>query len=233
MKLQIVNEPEEVLEPQESAVENRDPIKQKEAAMATQFHAWLKDKQILPGGYTITSQQTLVGDLSRREFGLKLLIVAEKELDLTQLLERSGFDINPIDYRATLGFNLSFRDYENTEHRIRVLAWNVLPPHIHYFLTHYRGAHGTIFVYDVGNTQGLERISPLHDLVKDINGDVPIALVGHKPIQSGQRKIPRKVAETLANQLEIPYHETQDPKGATLDPLLEELVPRMLNFAKY
>ena len=233
MKLQIVNGPEKPREPHESVLKNRDPIKQKEAAMATQFHAWLKDKQILPGGYTITSQQTVVGDLSRREFGLKLLMVAEEELELAPLLERSGFDISPTDYRATLGFNLSFRDYESAENRIRVLAWNVLPPHIYYFLTHYRGAHGTIFVYDICNKQGFERISPLHDLVKDINGDVPIGLVGHKRSSSGQRKVPRKVAQTLADQLEIPYHETQDPGGATLEPLLEELVPRMLSFAKY
>ena len=233
MRLQIIDRPEEPLESHEPTAESRDPIKQKEAAMATQFHEWLKDKQILPGGYTITSQQSLMGDLSHREFGLKLLIVAEKELDLTQLLERSGFEISPTDYRATLGFRLSFRDYEDTENRIRVLAWNILPPHIPYFLTHYQGAHGTILVYDVRNKDGLERVPALHDLVKDINGDVPIALVGHKPSPSGRRKITRKVAQIFANQLEIPYHETQDPNGASLDPLLEIFVPLMLGFAKY
>ncbi|MFX1509952.1 MAG: hypothetical protein ACFFBR_06570, partial [Promethearchaeota archaeon] len=143
MKLRIVDEAKDSTDPYRVVVNSLDPVKQKEAEMATQFHAWLKDKQLLPGGYTITSQTALMGDLSRQEFGLKLLIVADKDLDLTNLLERSHFEISPSDYRATLGFSLSFRDYENAENRVRVLAWNILPPHIPYFLTHYRGAHGT------------------------------------------------------------------------------------------
>jgi hypothetical protein len=214
-------------------VDPQDPIKQKEAEMATQFHGWLKDKQLLPGGYTITSQTALMGDLTRQEFGLKLLIVADKDLDLTNLLERSQFEISPTDYRATLGFSLSFRDYENTENRVRILAWNILPPHIPYFLTHYRGAHGTILAYNVRNKHALETIPSLHDLVKDINGNVPIALVGHKSSPRGRRQVTRRTAQTLAEQLKILYHETQDPVGPTLEPLLEEFVPRMLGFAKY
>ncbi len=193
--------------------------------MATQFHKWLKEKELLPGGYTITSQDALVSDLSRRDFGLKLLLVAEKELDLIPLLQRSGFELCNTDYRATLGFNLSFRDYETSDYRIRVMAWNVLPPHIYYFLSHYGGAHGTLLIFDIYKTQNLDRISSLHDLVKDINGDIPIALVGHKPNLSGKRKFTQKAAQYIAEQLEIPYHETQDPRGPTLDPVLIELLP--------
>ncbi|MFX1318151.1 MAG: hypothetical protein ACFE9D_05150 [Promethearchaeota archaeon] len=233
MQLRIVDDLDELQDAQIPKGESLDPIKKKEASMANQFHRWLKDKQILPGGYTIKSQGALVGDLSRQEFGLKLLLIAEPELDLNPILERSGFETSPTDYRATLGFNLSFRDYENTENRIRVLAWNIVPPYIPYFLTHYRGAHGTIFVFDVRNKNGLECIPSLHDLVKDINGDVPIALVGHKPETAGRRKITRKAAQTLADQLEILYHETKNPNGSTLEPVLEVLVPRMLGFAKY
>jgi hypothetical protein len=233
MQLRIVDDLNEPQDAPKLKDDPLDPIKQKEAAMADQFHEWLKDKQILPGGYTIKSQGALVGDLSRQEFGLKLLLIAEPELDLIPLLERSGFETSPTDYRATLGFNLSFRDYENTENRIRVLAWNIVPPHIPYFLTHYRGAHGTIFVFDVRNKDGLEHVPSLYDLVKDINGDIPIALVGHKPDPSGRRKITRKTARNLANQLEIPYFDTRNPSGPTLEPVLEELVPRMLGFAKY
>jgi len=233
MQLRIVNGPDEPIESALPRADTQDPIKQKEAVLANQFHEWLKDKQILPGGYTIKSQRALMGDLSRQEFGLKLLLVAEPELDLCPLLERSGFETSPTDYRATLGFNLSFRDYENTENRVRVLAWNIVPPHIPYFLTHYRGAHGTIFVFDVRNKDGLEMVPSLHDLVKDINGEVPIALVGHKPDPSGRRKITRKRARTLAEQLEIPYYEARNPNGPTLEPLLEEFIPRMLGFAKY
>jgi methionyl-tRNA formyltransferase len=76
-------------------------------------------------------------------------------------------------------------------------------------------------------------VPSLYDLVKDINGDIPIALVGHKPDPSGRRKITRKTARNLANQLEIPYFDTRNPSGPTLEPVLEELVPRMLGFAKY
>ncbi|MFX1566262.1 MAG: hypothetical protein ACFFCH_09745 [Promethearchaeota archaeon] len=227
-----MDESEETPDPQIAVRDSQDPVKQKEAEMATQFHAWLKDKQLLPGGYTITSQTALMGDLSRQEFGLKLLIVADKDLDLTNLLERSQFEISPTDYRATLGLSLSFRDYENTENRVRVLAWNVLPPHIPYFLTHYRGAHGTILAYSVQKKQALEPIPSWHDLIKDINGDVPIALVGHKASLRGRRKVTRRAAQTVANQLDILYHETRDPTGPTLEPLLEELVPLMLGFAK-
>ncbi len=233
MKLRIVDEAKDSTDPYRVVVNSLDPVKQKEAEMATQFHAWLKDKQLLPGGYTITSQTALMGDLSRQEFGLKLLIVADKDLDLTNLLERSHFEISPSDYRATLGFSLSFRDYENAENRVRVLAWNILPPHIPYFLTHYRGAHGTILVYNVRNKQALDSIPSLHDLVKDINGDVPIALLGHKSNPRDRRQVPRRAAQTVAEQLDILYHETRDPTGPTLEPLLEELVPKMLGFAKY
>ncbi len=233
MRLRIIEEEDSSQEPPRVPADLKDPIKQKEAELANQFHEWLKDKEILPGGYTFTTQRALVGDLSRQRYGLKLLLIAEKDLDLTQLLEHSGFELSPTDYRATLGFNLAFRDYERIEYQIRVLAWSILPPYIPYFLTHYRGAHGALFFYDVDKKQALDQIPSLLGVVQDINSDIPAGLVGYKLSQSGRRQVTRKAAQALAEQLEMLYYETRSPNGPNLDPILDELVPQMLNFAKF
>ncbi len=209
-----------------------DPIKQREAELAIQFHQWLKEKRILPKGFPFTTSGALLGQLSRPEFGLKLLVTSEKGLDAAPLLHRSGFEVSHIDYRSTLGFNMAFRNYEISENLVRVLAWNVLPPQYPYQMTHYRGAHGALYLYNVLDKTTLQQIQSLKEIVTRIAGEIPSSLVGHKPSPNRRRQVTRKQGKSLAKQLDIPYFETRDPTGPNLEKALQDLVPRMLGFAK-
>jgi hypothetical protein len=228
VSLKIVDEEVAKSEPQV----NPDPIKQREAELAIQFHQWLKEKRILPKGFLFTTRGALLGQLSRPEFGLKLLVISEKGLDASSLLHRSGFEVSHVDYRSTLGFNMAFRDYEISDNLVRVLAWNVLPPQNPYQMNHYRGAHGALYLYNVLDKSSLLQVQPLSEVVTRISGDIPSSLVGHKPGPSRRRQVTRKQGKALAVQLDIPYYETRDPTGPHLEKALQDLVPRMLGFAK-
>lgn len=208
-----------------------DPIKQQEAKMAVKFHTWLADKQILPGGIIIESGQRLAGELTQRKFGLKLLVVSDRAFDVLPLLKRSGFELSPRDYRLTLGFTLAVRDFKNADNRIRVLAWNVLPPQDPDRRTYYQGAHGALYIFDVLNKEGLAHLPTLHEIIQQTSGNIPSILIGHKNQHAGRRKVTRKQGKLLAQKLGISYYETRNPKGPTLSAALEELIPRMLGFS--
>jgi len=209
----------------------RDPIKQREAEMAVQFHQWLADKQILPGGLVIKSPQHLASALAQRRFGFKLLVVSEPTFDILPLLERSGFELSPRDYRKSLGFTLAVRVFEEANNQIHLLAWNVLPPRLQSQLAHYRGAHGAFYVYDVLKKEALAPWEQLHETVQQINGVIPVVLVGHKE-GIKRRRVTRRQGNAFAEKLEIRYYETRNPKGPTLEGALRELVPLMIHLAQ-
>jgi len=223
--LTIIDDKEANSSPQ--AQSHHDPIKQREAKMAVQFHQWLADKQILPGGLVIKSPQQLAGELAQRRYGLKLLLVSDPAFDVLPLLERSGFEVSPRDYRQSLGLTMAVREYEDADNRIRLLAWNVLPSPTQGQLTYYRGAHGALYIFNILNKTALKPWPHLHQLVQQTSGLVPSVLVGHKEGRRGRRQVTRRQGNVLAQKLGIPYFETRSPRGPTLEDALATLVPQM------
>jgi hypothetical protein len=230
MRLTILED--EVAEPSAELPSHRDPIKHREAQLAVEFHRWLADKQILPGGLVVDSPQQLTGELAQRLYALKLLVVSEPTFDLEPLLVRSRFHFFESDYRQSLGFTIAVRTFEDANNRIHLLTWYTYPPRIQSQLAYYRGAHGAIYVYDVLKKKALSPWPALHDLFLNITGPIPAILVGHKEGSKGRRQITRKQGTALADKLGVQYYETRNPKGPTLDKPLRELVPLMLHLAQ-
>ena len=74
---------------------------------------------------------------------------------------------------------------------------------------YYRGAHGTMIVYDVTDAKSFQAVEHwYHELKKQIHDNVPILLVGNKTDLAHSREVSTSEGRALAARLDMHFLET-------------------------
>ncbi len=96
----------------------------------------------------------------------------------------------------------------------------------------FKEAHGFILVYDITNEESFEKTAKWFNLLKEsepFEKDFTGILIGNKIDLQDQRKIPRKIGEKLAKEMNVDFEETSAKTRENVNDVFERITHMILN----
>jgi small GTP-binding protein len=166
------------------------------------------------------------------ELFFKILIIGDKEVGRSTLLEKqfklqtatkSGVDVVGVNH-YTMILTLERID-------IRITIWyisyadkfsSVLPNFI-------MGACGVVLMFDLTKIRTLQFLSKYPELIREIQGDIPLLLLGNKVDLEGARAVTRAEATSFAGDHNLTdYKEISAKTGQNCENIFEILAENIL-----
>ncbi len=168
----------------------------------------------------------------------KIAVLGDGAVGKTSLLRKHVHKKFEKNYIPTVGVNIAKHNVKlalkgGEEKEITLMFWDIAGQPQFYMLhkVYYNGSNGIIFVFD---TTRAETFTHIKDWQKEclkygLEG-IPALLVGNKVDLTGERKIIKPMAESLAKDLNMPYCETSAQTGDGVDEIFNKIVEMIYEY---
>ncbi|MFW9989816.1 MAG: GTP-binding protein, partial [Candidatus Odinarchaeota archaeon] len=142
---------------------------------------------------------------TKGDYRFKFVILGDHEVGKTSIIRRFVENRFSIDYRATLGINMLFHEYDFFGNNIGVNLYDLGAQK--YFKrfrkVYYLGAQAAFIVFDLTNHESFENVKDWYEELKLFTPkqNIPIIIVGNKTDLNDDRKILYQEGAKLANSL--------------------------------
>jgi small GTP-binding protein len=165
-----------------------------------------------PSGYDMIFKVVLIGDTSVGKTNI-----------LSKYLTN---DFDP-DSKATVGVEFGTKNFKIEDNIVKVQIWDTAGQERYRSITnaYYKGAKGSLLVYDITNPKTFESIDRwLSDL--KVNGDenISVVLLGNKSDLESDRKVSTQQGKEKAEFYKLAFLETSALNGNNIDKAFNELI---------
>ena len=165
-----------------------------------------------PSGYDMIFKVVLIGDTSVGKTNI-----------LSKYLTN---DFDP-DSKATVGVEFGTKNFKIEDNIVKVQIWDTAGQERYRSITnaYYKGAKGSLLVYDITNPKTFESIDRwLSDL--KVNGDenISVVLLGNKSDLELDRKVSTQQGKEKAEFYKLAFLETSALNGNNIDKAFSELI---------
>lgn len=146
----------------------------------------------------------------------KIVVLGDPRVGKTSLIIRYVDDKFEVNYKATLGFDISIKKVTNTTGEYSLAIWDIAGQEQFTSLrtTYLDGAQGAILVYDVTDPNTFKNLNMWYEALFEITGGVPFILVGNKIDLTEERKITIDKGQEIAKKLgAYKFYETSAKTG--------------------
>ena len=165
-----------------------------------------------PSGYDMIFKVVLIGDTSVGKTNI-----------LSKYLTN---DFDP-DSKATVGVEFGTKNFKIEDNIVKVQIWDTAGQERYRSITnaYYKGAKGSLLVYDITNPKTFENIDRwLSDL--KVNGDenISVVLLGNKSDLESDRKVSTQQGKEKAEFYKLAFMETSALNGNNIEKAFSELI---------
>ena len=163
----------------------------------------------------------------------QLLIIGDMTVGKTSLLSRYSKGVFNTSYLATVGLDNFTKDEVIDNKTVRIKIWDTAGQEKFQSLTKgfFRNAQGIMVVYDVTNVETYENLKYWTQSIKTHMGSdidkISVIIIGNK-IDSKDREVNKKEAESYCSELGYPYFETSAKTGENVNETIRYLVMEVL-----
>ncbi len=167
-------------------------------------------------------------------FLFKVIVVGDAATGKTAVTMRWATGTFSESYRMTIGVDFAVKIVEADGKKVKLSVWDTAGQErfSHIRPMYFRGARGSIIVYDVTNKKSFENVGNWLEEVKKHCDRIPLLLVGNKIDLEDQREVTTKEGEGLAKKLGIPFFETSAKTGELVTKCFTMLAKEMVEEAE-
>lgn len=172
----------------------------------------------------ITRKVTFIPMTEYDDVFLKFLIIGESSVGKSNLLIRYINDTFEDSFITTVGVDFKTKFLEIDNKHVKLQIWDTAGQEKFRAITnsYYRGAHGILLLFDLGNRSTFEQIASWVESIKDkADADTFIYLVGNKC--DLEREVSKEEAEDLALQYGMKYYEASAKENINVDKVFNDL----------
>ena len=167
-------------------------------------------------------------------FLFKVIVVGDAATGKTAVTMRWATGTFSESYRMTIGVDFAVKIVEADGKKVKLSVWDTAGQErfSHIRPMYFRGARGSIIVYDVTNKKSFENVGNWLEEVKKHCDRIPLLLVGNKVDLEDQREVTTREGEGLAEKLGIPFFETSAKTGEVVTKCFTMLAKEMVEEAE-
>ncbi|MEX2721628.1 MAG: GTP-binding protein [Candidatus Wukongarchaeota archaeon] len=167
-------------------------------------------------------------------FLFKVIVVGDAATGKTAVTMRWATGTFSESYRMTIGVDFAVKIVEADGKKVKLSVWDTAGQErfSHIRPMYFRGARGSIIVYDVTNKKSFENVGHWLEEVKKHCDRIPLLLVGNKVDLEVQREVTTREGEGLAEKLGIPFFETSAKTGEVVTKCFTMLAKEMVEEAE-
>jgi len=160
-------------------------------------------------------------------YNFKFIIIGDHNVGKSSIIRRFSEHRFLLDYRATIGLNITSHNFESFRNRINISLWDIGAQEYfrRYRKTYYNGAQAAFIVFDLTNRRSFENIKNwFNELIQFIdNKSLPIIIIGNKKDLVIERIVNNEDALQLTKSLaenfitNILYLETSALTGENIE----------------
>lgn len=165
------------------------------------------------------------------DFIFKVCIFGDGGVGKTTLIRRYLTGIFDSTLKMTIGVDFHIKQIQIENKRITLQIWDfageerfriLLPSYV-------RGAKGGIFMFDITRYSSLINLDQWLEVVKTVQRDIPLMMVGGKLDLNEQRSVPSEIAKKIAEEKDFyGYGECSSKTGLYIEEIFEFLTRGIL-----
>ena len=165
------------------------------------------------------------------EFNFKIVIIGEPGVGKSSIISRGVNNIFTNDYKTTLCFDHSWKNYKVNNSKIRIQLWDTCGQEIYHSVikNFYKSALCIFVVFAIDDIESFNSLNYWLNEIKEVcSEDTLVFLIGNKIDKENERKVSKEKIEVFINQNNIlNYYETSAANGDNIDLLFEESVKEL------
>jgi len=168
-----------------------------------------------------------------RKFVFKVVIIGDGAVGKTSLIARFAEKTFQAEYKPTLGTNIVIKELKLGDNNVKLLLWDIAGQAKWRDVRHlyYRGAQGSILVFDVTRPGTYESIPAWFKDLIQFSGDIPRILLANKVDLTDLRKITKEAGIQKAEEMNSVYFETSAKDGTQVNDAFDKLSRMILDKA--
>ena len=165
------------------------------------------------------------------EFNFKIVIIGEPGVGKSSIISRGVNNIFTNDYKATLCFDHSWKNYKVNNTKIRIQLWDTCGQEVYHSVikNFYKSALCIFVVFSIDNNESFDQLSFwLNEIKEACPEDILIFLIGNKKDKENERVVSKeKIDNFIQLNNIVNYFETSAANGENIDKLFEETVKEL------
>ncbi|USQ13407.1 GTP-binding protein [Legionella lytica] len=159
----------------------------------------------------------------------KLLLLGDRAVGKTTLLQKFVEELDPDCYYATCGVDQKIRSLFLFNKHLDLKIWDAggEPSLWHLVRRYLPDANGALVCFDVTNPFSLIKINSYVEKLREAQPNLPIMLIACKSDLTQKRMVSKEQAQQLAQKLGIAYLETSGLKKNNVDAAFLQITQRM------
>lgn len=159
----------------------------------------------------------------------KLLLLGDRAVGKTTLLQKFVEELDPDCYYATCGVDQKIRSLFLFNKHLDLKIWDAggEPSLWHLVRRYLPDANGALVCFDVTNPFSLIKINSYVEKLREAQPNLPIMLIACKSDLAQKRMVSEEQAQQLAQKLGIAYLETSGLKKNNVDAAFLQITQRM------
>ena len=167
------------------------------------------------------------------EFNFKTVMIGEPGVGKSSIISRGVNNIFSKDYKATLCFDHSWKNYKINNSKIRIQLWDTCGQEVYHSIikNFYKSALCIFLVFAINNKESFNSLNFWMNEIEDMSSeDVIIFLIGNKKDIEKERVVSNDEINDFVKKNNInKYFETSAANGENIDFLFEETVKELYN----
>ena len=171
--------------------------------------------------------------MSEKRYVFKIVVIGDGAVGKTSLIARFAEKTFKSEYKPTLGTNIIIKELKLGNNNIKLLLWDIAGQSKWQDVRHlyYRGAQGSIVVYDVTRPPSFESVPVWNKDLLKFSGEIPRILLANKVDLTDIRKIQKEDGLKLAAEMKAEYYETSAKDGTQVNEAFEKISELILQKA--
>jgi small GTP-binding protein len=161
------------------------------------------------------------------EFIMKVIIVGNPSVGKSNLILQYTENKFNSEHSPTLGLDFSTKKVQLNNITFTCQLWDTAGQEQFQSITskYYKDSTCAVIVFDITDRKSFISVKKWHhDITKECDDNVVIALVGNKCDLENKRQVTYDDARTLADELNVSYYETSAKTGDNIDNMFKELI---------
>ena len=166
------------------------------------------------------------------EFNFKTVLIGEPGVGKSSIISRGVNNIFTEDYKTTLFFDHSWKNYKVNNSKVRIQLWDTCGQEVYHSIikNFYKSALCIFIVFSINNMESFNSLSFWLNEIEEVSSeDIIIFLVGNKKDIENERVVSEKeINQFVSENNNIKkYFETSAANGDNIDNLFEETVKEL------
>ena len=165
------------------------------------------------------------------EYNFKTVIIGEPGVGKSSIISRGVNNIFSKDYKATLCFDHSWKNYNINNSKIRIQLWDTCGQEVYHSIikNFYKSALCIFLVFAINNKESFNSLNFWMNEIEDMSSEeVIVFLIGNKKDIENERVVSiDEINNFVKNNNINKYFETSAASGENIEKLFEETVKEL------